>query len=378
MERILQKHESKAISKIAARTPKKMTMPIMTCLLVRFNDSGIEVTSSDLDSVIKYSSGTCSLGTISVVIRANDWKNYSAMLKGDLVTLDYQDGKLLINGIACETIDPAEYPNVIPVPNETEPLSMVAAELVEAIEIVRGAMSSDQTRFCLNGIHIKASDKGGYCEATDGHRAHRAAISYTMGKVDLIVPSFALPWIDTLASIGPVDSALVYKTSNGDRLKLSVIDGSYPAPQITELWVRPIDGHFPDTDMVINQARSIGTLVTIPAESKALLVKELTATSKALPSKKGNDQGVKVRVSDGVCRVEASLPFGAERNVNLSPEVQGKSVLIGLNCAYLIDALKSIGGDLRLEFAGELAPVMMIGGSLHREQRAVMMPMRLR
>ena len=225
-----------------------------------------------------------------------------------------------------------------------------AGELQEALRRTSFAMSTEETRYYLNGVFLNVSPAGTVdFIATDGHRLAKAETGLlhnpahwpeNFGKCGLIVPSLA---VHALAKALAVEKdgdypITVYVAENGMAFR----------GRDFELTTKAIDGSFPDYERVIPVE---------DAEGRANAEFDIGAFGECLASVVGRDAGT--LLINGDARVELGGDAG-EATIPGSPDIGENK--IGLNPRYLVDIAKVFGGpvimnyDREYETRGELSP----------------------
>ncbi len=243
--------------------------------------------------------------------------------------------------------------------------SVEAAELAKLVEKSRFAISTEETRYYLNGVHFHVAGAGATrtlrAVATDGHR---------LALVEMPCPSGA-------ERMPPV---IVPRKTVGELLKL--LDGADEPVEVgvsatrirfalgrTLLVSRLIDGTFPDYERVIPRDNErIAVLATRPFEQAIDRVATIS-TEKARPVKLAFE-------ADKVTLSAASSEFG-RASEELDCSYTGEPLEIGFNARYVLDITGEIEGpELRIEMANAAAPTVFRDPS-DPSLLFVLMPMRV-
>jgi DNA polymerase-3 subunit beta len=238
-------------------------------------------------------------------------------------------------------------------------------ELKRLFEKARFAISTEETRYYLNGIYLHRVEGGSVPKlravATDGHRLAQVETGCpagTDGMPGVIVPRKAVAEIIKLLDDGeaPVEISL-------SQAKIRFAAGD------VVLTSKLIDGSFPDYARVI------------PTGNKKLLLLENADLRKAvdrvstLSSEKG--RAVKLNVSEGSVVVSASNPEAGSATEEISANYKNEPVEIGFNARYLLDIAEQIDGSQTLfKFADGSSPTL-ISGENDASALYVLMPMRV-
>jgi DNA polymerase-3 subunit beta len=225
------------------------------------------------------------------------------------------------------------------------------------------AVSTDETRYVLNGIFVSFKDHKVTLVATDGRRLalmDEEADVNGENQTEFIVPTKAIAELNRLlqdkggVEIRYTDNQAAFDLKGGEGIEVRVI---------TKL----VEGNYPNFKQVI------------PAESgeRISLVREelLQALRRAeiMTSEKSNS--VKLTFSKNNLSITANTPEVGEARESMAINYKGKDLAIAFNPGYLMDPLKALDNDeVFLELTDELSPgVLKINGPF----LYVIMPMRM-
>ena len=138
-------HATKAVE-------SRNTIPILANVLLQADDGKLTVTATDLD--IQISSTAPAEGTLSATVDAKRLSDIARRLSGDVVTLDQKDDKLVVKSgrsrFTLPTLPIEDFPH-LDAGDLGEPFQLDFAALVAPDKF---AISSDATRYYLNGVHL--------------------------------------------------------------------------------------------------------------------------------------------------------------------------------------------------------------------------------
>ena len=262
-----------------------------------------------------------------------------------------------LNGLAAE-----EFP---PLPEFSEKMRIVLPQ-----EKVKGmlrrtsfAVSTDETRYVLNGIFVSLKEHKLTFVSTDGRRLALTEEEVELtpeNEAEFIIPTKAVNELNRLLQAnGEVE---IKFTENQASFQLKDEKGS-SVLLITKL----VEGNYPNYKQVI------------PAEAseRVALVREelLQALRRAeiMTSEKSNS--VKLAFTKNNLTITANTPEVGEGRESLAINYKGKDLAIAFNPGYLMDPLKALDNDeVFLELTDELSPgVLKINGPF----LYVIMPMRM-
>ena len=242
---------------------------------------------------------------------------------------------------------------------------LAAKDLSRLIDKTRFAISTEETRYYLNGVHFHAT-RGGAASmlrgvATDGHRLARVEVALPPGAErvpPVIVPRKTAGELRKLIEDGVEEIGVSLSPA---RVQFAV--------GRAVLVSRLIDGTFPDYERVIPSGND--KVATIQAKAFAAAVDRVAtiSTEKA--------RAVKLAFQAGRVTVSAVSAEAGRATEEIDAEYVGPPLEIGFNARYILDMMQEIDGqEVRLEMANAAAPTVIHdpadGGTLY-----VLMPMRV-
>jgi len=345
----------------------RTTLPILSNVLLRAEGNRLELTATDLDVTIvcaveatvkKPGSSTVPVKKLFGIVR--ELTNPEMEIEvDDKHTCSVRSGASFykINGLGAD-----EFP---PLPKFKEDKKVVLPQ-----EKIRGmmkktsfAISTDESRYVLNGIFFSLKEHKLTMVATDGRRLALVDEEVDVSEKsqgEFIVPAKAVNELNRLLTEkGDVE---IKFTENQAAFTLKD-DKGFSILIITKL----IEGNYPNYRQVI------------PSEAKervALAREEfLHALRRAeiMTSEKSNS--VKLTFSKNNLAITANSPEVGEARESLAINYKGKEMAIAFNPKYMIDPLNALSNDeVFFELIDELSPgVLKINGLF----LYVVMPMRL-
>jgi DNA polymerase III sliding clamp (beta) subunit (PCNA family) len=222
-------------------------------------------------------------------------------------------------------------------------------------------MSTDETRYVLNGVHF---EKSGNVVATDGRRLGFQLTTGSSLPVDLIMPPALLKLLaGSFAKNAPDSRRMAIWTK--DTELLATLEGG------AMIWAKTIMGNFPNWRQVLPNAVNSKAFVTLNPELLELL-----------RFHKRNQGRTELRVA---------ITLHADATVTVHPYIQkggahvgvcdaipagthkgGQSFEIAVNGEFFIEALAYAGNSIRL--CDEIAPLVLGDPT---QAQMVLMPMRV-
>jgi DNA polymerase-3 subunit beta len=348
---------------------KKTTIPILSNVLVETDGDSIHLTATDLELGIRCSCPAKVKKTGGGTIPARRLLDYVRLLPDADVQVKIQENhwaslvcgrsRTRIAGMSRESFP--ELPQMPEVLAEI-PIGVLAAMIGKTVF----AISTEESRFTLNGALLVLRKGGMVMVATDGHRLAMVESSGELpgvgGAYRALLPRKAMAELQKLASES--DPAAIVRFSGdenhlffqlGDRLLLS----------------RKLTGNFPDYERVLPKEHS--NMVTLEREELRGAIERVSQFSDE------RSRAIRVRVDQDEVKVHSSVSDTGESEESIPANYQGTAVEIGFNAQYLLDFLRAVD-DQQVSFlfkdphsAGELRP----GGEKPENYRYVIMPMRI-
>lgn len=246
----------------------------------------------------------------------------------------------------------------------THKFVLPAQDLQDLIERTAFAVSTEETRYYLNGIYLHEAtsreEKILRAVATDGHRLACAEAVFPEGAAGM--PGIIIP----RKAIGEL-SKLLAEESGEVKVALSAykIQFTFGSLILTSLL---IEGTYPDYERVI------------PLENDKILEVEAAALMAAVDrvavvSEKS--RAVRLSVSKGLVTVSAANAEEGSAQDELEAKYESESVDVGFNYRYLLDVLGQIkGGLVRVAFLDSASPTVLTDLS-DPSVLFVLMPMRV-
>jgi DNA polymerase-3 subunit beta len=348
---------------------RKTTIPILGNLLFEVQGNRLTLTATDLELSIRTS--------CEVKVKKEGAGTIPAKKLLELVRL-LPEGeirfKLLENHWVQITADRKTYKmvgmskeNFPQIPEFPHPLVKIPAKILSSlIAKTVFAISSEDSRYTLNGALLQLKPDSITMVATDGHRLALAESDHKFEgltrEVRPLVPKKALAEVQRLATEAGEDSEIEFALDDshlffraGERLLIS----------------RMLTGQFPNYEAVL------------PRENNKQVVIERgelnDAVRRVAQLADQRSHAVKFAVAKEGIEISASSPEYGEAKEMLEKEYKGEPMAIGFNAQYMLDFLGAAAeGPISLELkdeqsAGQMRP---LADEAYR-YRYVIMPMRI-
>lgn len=366
--RIAAEELAKALHRAQGIAERKTTIPILANVLIQAKKTGVSLTAFDLDiglvsehpaEVLREGAITLSSKHLFDIVRALPEAQVTLTLtSGNAVQIACGSAHFRLLGMPAE-----EYP-ALPKEEKASLTKVDGRALLEMIEKTSFAISTDETRYILNGLYFEAPEAGlARVVATDGHRlslvARQMEGSEFKLKHGVIIPRKGLLELrrlieeapDAECFLGFTDTSAIFKKSG-----LSMI-------------MRLIDGQFPDYQEVI--PKESDKAIKLPRQRLLASLKRISLLSEA------KSNAIKVELTEGQLRISSQNPDLGEAHEDLPVDYKGGKVEVGFNARYLTDVLTVVAEDeITLEVLDDQSPGVLRGVA-DRTFTAVIMPMRI-
>ncbi|WP_425340492.1 DNA polymerase III subunit beta [Ciceribacter sichuanensis] len=248
------------------------------------------------------------------------------------------------------SLDGAEMPFAIDIPGTA---------FERAIGGVRFAISTEETRYYLNGIYLHPSEGGLTLVATDGHRLSKRFIPLEGASQDM--PGVIVPkkTVEALLKHLPKGEDVTLQVSDA-KIRLLIGD--------MVLVSKLIDGTFPDYRRVIPAYTNF-----VEVEGKALSA----AIDRVSTVSTGNGRAVKMTFAEGLLKLTVNNPDAGNAEDDLPYEGEAE-LEVGFNAKYVNDALANLSEQTVNIYLGDPgSPAVLRADGDHAENLIVLMPMRV-
>ena len=360
----------KGLSHVQSVVERRNTIPILSNVLIEADAAGsLKLMATDLDLQINESIAATVDQAGATTVSAHTLFDIARKLpEGSQVQITAAEGRMAIVAgrarFSLGTLPRDDFP-VIAEGELPTAFELPAETLKQIIDKTRFAISTEETRYYLNGIFLHVADSDGEptlkAAATDGHRLARVTVKRpegAEGMPDVIVPRKCVAELRKLldevdGSVGVSLSATKIRFDLGQAILTSKL----------------IDGTFPDYSRVIPTAND--KILKLDPKSFMQGVDRVStiATEKTRAVKMALD------------RDRITLSVTSPENGTAAEEVPGDysaaGFEIGFNSRYLMDILGQIDGDLVEVHLADAAAPTLIRENDKAPALYVLMPMRV-
>ena len=358
---------AKSLAHVHRVVERRNTIPILANVLLRAGKSSVELKATDLDLEIVETAAAESKQTGSTTVPAHmihdivrklpEGAQVELQSAADGTQLQVRAGR---SKFTLQALPETDFPDLA-AGEMAHSFSIAAADLKRLIDRTQFAISTEETRYYLNGIYLHAIEDKLRAVATDGHRLAQAEIKApkgTKGMPGIIIPR------KTVAEV----QRLIDDAGEEVKVELSATKIRFTLGNAV-LTSKLIDGTFPDYGRVI-PASNDKTLVVDKAEFMSAVDRVSTVSSE-------RGRAVKLALTDGKLTLSVINPDSGSATEELEVEYGSEALDIGFNGRYLLDILGQIEGEkARLKLADPGSPTLLedmeAAGALY-----VLMPMRV-
>jgi DNA polymerase-3 subunit beta len=325
-----------AVGRALGSVSTKSPLPLLSCVLLEADQSGLRVTGTDLDvttsvlvpcAVATPGRAAVSARHFNEVVRKMPKGSLAVAIANRQCEVRYGGGQ---GWSRFPVQDSAEFPRIPELKAETK-LSLPGDALSRLIARTAYAASTEETRPQLNGVLVQGSDKQVVFVSTDGHRlakSVRKGAFATLGKDGVIIPSRAFQAVSRAAD--EATSAVDLEIAAGkNQAGFSAQVGEYRV----QILARLLEGPYPNYEQVIprNNPRRVTARRQDLMEAVDIVASHADNITR------------QVRFSlrkDGVT-ISSATELGAGDH-SVRAQYNGEEMEIGYNATYLLDILKSI------------------------------------
>ncbi len=359
----------KSLGHVQSVVERRNTIPILSNVMIEAHADGtIRLMATDLDLQINESVEAQVETPGATTVSAHTLFDIARKLpEGSQVSLAAADGKMAVNAgrarFNLSTLPRDDFPVIAEGELPTK-FELPATTLKEIIDKTRFAISTEETRYYLNGIFWHVTDDAQpvlKAAATDGHRLARVTVARpdgAAGMPDIIIPRKCIAELRKL--LDEIDGSVEIS------LSASKIRFGLGTAVLTS---KLIDGTFPDYSRVI----PTGNDKILRIDPKSFM--EGVDRVSTIASEK--TRAVKMALETDKITLSVSSPENGTAAEEVSGDYKSEGFEIGFNARYLMDILAQVEGDtIEVHLADAAAPTL-----LRESDKAsalyVLMPMRV-
>jgi DNA polymerase-3 subunit beta len=243
----------------------------------------------------------------------------------------------------------------------THEFSLPASDLSRLIDKTRFAISTEETRYYLNGIYLHSKDGLLRAVATDGHRlalAEQALPVGSDGMPGVIIPRKTIAELRKLIDGASVDVSVAVSDS-----KIRFTTGT------VVLTSKLIDGTFPDYERVIPRTNTRELVLDNKVFASAVDRVQTISAEKS--------RSVKLSLSESNLALSVNNPESGQAREDLPVNYDDEALEIGFNAKYLLDVAGQIEGQDATFMLESASSPALVTDSDDDQALFVLMPLRV-
>jgi len=361
----------KAVSQAQSVVERRNTIPILANVLIEAEGSDVSFRATDLDiEVVDKAAAMVERSGATTVAATTLHEIVRKLPDGALITLtsDSAAGRLTVeagrSNFSLATLPREDFP-VMASSEYASNFSAKAAVLRRLFDKSKFAISTEETRYYLNGVYMHIADgengKVLRCVATDGHRLARIDADMPEGAADM--PGVIVPrkTVGELRKLLEEDDMAIAVSVSETKIR-------FATPDIT-LTSKVIDGTFPDYTRVIPQGNT--RKMEVDAAQFAQAVDRVATVSSE------RSRAVKLQLDEDRLILSVNAPDSGAAEEELAVAYDDERLEIGFNAKYLLEIANQVDREnavFMFNSAGD--PTLMREGN-DLSAVYVVMPMRV-
>jgi DNA polymerase-3 subunit beta len=361
----------RALGHVQSVVERRNTIPILSNVMLRAERGGLALSATDMDiemvervgcQVARDGATTAPAHTLYDIVRKlREGAQVELDVSGDKGAMTLRSGR---STFTLQCLPPEDYPLMAggELPHS---FTLAATELKGLIDRTRFAISTEETRYYLNGIYLHAAESNGMpvlrAVATDGHRLARVEMVQpegAQGMPGVIVPRKTVTELRKL-----LDESDAEITLDLSETKIRFTFGD------AVLTSKLIDGTFPDYDRVIPTGND--KMLEVDRASFAEAVDRVATISTE------KSRAVKLSLDRNALTLSATSAENGTATEEIEVRYSAAPIEIGFNSRYLLDIAEQIAGEGAQFAMADAASPTIVRDSADGSALYVLMPMRV-
>lgn len=361
----------KSLNHVHRVVERRNTIPILSNVLLRAEGDSLSMKATDLDleiteatpAMVEQAGATTVPAHLlyEIVRKLPDGSEVLLATTPDGAAMTVASGR---SKFSLQCLPEQDFPDLT-AGSFSHAFSLKAIDLKMLIDRTQFAISTEETRYYLNGIFFHTIESAGALKlravATDGHRLARAEVeapSGSEGMPGIIIPRKTVGELQKLS-----DNAEATAKIEVSDAKIRVTVGSIV------LTSKLIDGTFPDYQRVIPSGND--KEMRIECASFAQAVDRVSTIS----SERG--RAVKLALSSGQMTLTVNNPDSGSATEELAADYDADAMEIGFNAKYLLDITAQLSGKEAVFLLADAGSPTLIRDTDGMDALYVLMPMRV-
>jgi DNA polymerase-3 subunit beta len=361
----------KSLGHVHRVVERRNTIPILANVLIRADRSRLALKATDLDLEVSESvAAEVSPGGSTTVPAHMIYEIVRKLPEGAQVVLEASGDRAVLavragrSRFTLQTLPESDFPD-LNAGEMSHSFTVSAGDLKRMIDKTQFAISTEETRYYLNGIYLHNAVSGKTdtlrAVATDGHRLAQFEIELPQGAKGMpgvIVPRKTVTEVQRLVEDSEADVSVELSQS---KIRFTIGD--------VVLTSKLIDGTFPDYARVIPLGND-KVLKVDRGEFTAAVDRVSTVSSE-------RGRAVKLSLGAGKLTLSVTNPDSGSATEELEVEYEADPIDIGFNSRYLLDITGQIEGETALFKLADPGSPTLIQDTATQSALYVLMPMRV-
>ncbi len=361
----------KSLGHVHRVVERRNTIPILANVLIKADKGALSLKATDLDLEVTNSiAAEVAPGGATTVPAHMIYDIVRKLPEGAQIVLEGSGDRAVLSiragrsRFTLQTLPESDFPDLA-AGEMSHSFKLPAADLKRLIDKTQFAISTEETRYYLNGIYLHTAGEGNNATlravATDGHRLAQCELPLPEGAAGM--PGIIVP----RKTVGEVQRLI--ESGEGEvGIELSAGKIRFTIGNVV-LTSKLIDGTFPDYARVIPVNND--KLLTVDKKDFEAAVDRVSTVS----SERG--RAVKLSITGGRLVLSVTNPDSGSATEEIEVDYDADPIDIGFNSRYLLDIAAQIEGEVAvLKLADPGSPTLIqdkdAKGALY-----VLMPMRV-
>jgi DNA polymerase-3 subunit beta len=361
----------KSLNHVHRVVERRNTIPILSNILLRASDASLEMKATDLDleiteataAMVEQAGATTVPAHLlyDIIRKLPDGSEVLLSTDADGKTMTVASGR---SNFSLQCLTETDFPD-LPAGAFSNTFRVSATDVKMLIDRTQFAISTEETRYYLNGIYIHTIDTENGLKlravATDGHRLARADIDAPSGAESMpgiIIPRKTVGELQKL--VDNPEISVMFEVSDA-KIRLTI--GS------VIMTSKLIDGTFPDYQRVIPSGNDKKLSLDCATFSQAV---DRVST---ISSERG--RAVKLSVANGLLTLTVNNPDSGTATEEVAVGYDDDPIDIGFNAKYLLDITNQLSGKDAVFLLADPGSPTLVHDTAGDDALYVLMPMRV-
>lgn len=322
----------KAMSHVQRVVERRTTIPILENVLLTAEASKLIIKGTDLDleisEIVDVEVDTAGATTVPAI------KLYEIVrkLKDGEVKIEYADSKISIKSgrsrFSLKTMPESDFPD-LSAGEPTHKFTLSGASLKSLFDKTQFAISTEESRFYLNGVYLHVVDDKLRAVTTDGARLALFEITAPSGSEEM--PGVIVPrkTVGEIVKLLDNDDGKVNIELSLSKIKFSIAD--------VVLTSKLIDSTFPDYSRVIPRIND--KFLEVDCNDLKQAVERVSAIAS------DGSRVIKLSMSSGHLDLSVTNADAGTAAEDVDAVYESEPIKVGFNSRYLLDIISQIDGE---------------------------------